>query len=195
MKSPSISCLTLYRPTSVSKPIPFTFDLGNLLAIDSNPLPAQLDENVLQSTARDAAQAIINQLLTTCEVISTTEGVLLHLPATTTALPRQKPVPTEKLPTKWELFAKKKGIKNKKQRNNMVYDEAQGEWVPRWGYRGKNKEVDDQWLVEVDENKERRTGVPDDPRGASRAERKERIKRNERRMRANEARSMKGSKS
>lgn len=68
----------------------------------------------------------------------------------------------------------------------MVYDEASGEWVPKWGYKGKNKDLDDQWLVEVDEKKERETGEAHDQRADNRRERKERIRRNERKQRANE---------
>lgn len=73
-----------------------------------------------------------------------------------------------------------------------MYDEEKGEWVPRWGYKGKNKSDQDEWLVEVNEKdwkKEEDAAVNGSSiRGMSRAERKERIKRNERKMRANERR-------
>ena len=175
----------------VNKPTPFTFDLGHLLANDPNPVPADADEETLAATARDAAQALINQLLSTCEIKSTSEGVHLVLPAPSTPMPREKPIPAAKEPTKWEKFAAKKGIKDKKRDGKMVYDEATGEWVPKWGYKGKNKEGDDQWLVEVDENKERETGEAHDQRAEGRRERKERVRRNERKQRANDARSRK----
>jgi regulator of ribosome biosynthesis len=108
------------------------------------------------------------------------------LPAPSTPLPREKPVPTEKAPTKWELFAKKKGIKAKPREGKMVYDEQSGEFVPKWGYKGKNKDGESEWLVEVDEKKERETGEVADQRTQSRTERKERARRNERKQRANE---------
>ncbi|KAF2280676.1 ribosomal biogenesis regulatory protein [Westerdykella ornata] len=186
--SPSVadSTATSRLPVTVNKPTPYTFDLGNLCAFDPNPLPRSPDEAALTAIARDAAQALINQLLTTCEAKSTSEGVHLVLPEPITALPREKPIPTEKPPTKWELFAKKKGIKDKKKEGKMVYDEASGEWVPKWGYKGKNKEGENDWLVEVDEKKERETGEAGDARRDSRAARKERVRRNERRQRANE---------
>jgi len=177
-------------PIAVNKPTPFTFDLGNLLANDPNPVEA-VDEEALAATARDAAQALINQLLSTCEVKSTTEGVHLVLPAPTTALPREKPIPKAKEQTKWERFAAKKGIKDKKRDGKLVYDEASGEWVPKWGYKGKNKELDNQWLVEVDEKKEAKTGEAHDLRAESRHDRKERVRRNERKQRANERNSRK----
>ncbi|EEH04404.1 conserved hypothetical protein [Histoplasma capsulatum G186AR] len=196
-------------PITVEKPTPYTFDLGHLLALDPNPLILSNDTSLnaaLTATARDGAQSLLNQLLTTCTITSTTrDGILLSLPPRTTLLPRFKPLPAPKQPTKWELFARKKGIGkyNKKlgsgggsaeaeRRKKLVYDEASGEWVPRWGYKGKNKGGENDWLVEVDEKvwkKEeglRREGKG--IRGEGRRERVERIKRNERRMRANERR-------
>ncbi|KAK5162575.1 hypothetical protein LTR04_003365 [Oleoguttula sp. CCFEE 6159] len=183
------SSTTQRLPTTVTKPTPYTFDLGNLLCNDPNPLlpTPQITESTLQSTARDAAQALLNQLLTTCPITSTTTGVTLTLPPPTTSLPREKPVPQPKAPTKWEQFAAKKGIKDAKRgEGKKVYDEASGEWVPKWGYKGKNKEGEGDWLVEVDDAKETRTGEAGDKRREGRAERKEGVRRNERRMRANE---------
>ncbi|KAF2649592.1 RRS1-domain-containing protein [Lophiostoma macrostomum CBS 122681] len=180
------SSVTARLPVTVEKPTPFTFDLGNLLASDPNPIAADPNESELAATARDAAQALINQLLSTCEVKSTSDGVHLMLPAPTTPLPREKPVPADKAPTKWELFAKKKGIKAKPREGNMVYDEQSGEFVPKWGYKGKNKDGENEWLVEVDEHKERETGEAGNKRTQGRAERKERVRRNERKQRANE---------
>ncbi|KAF9886053.1 Rhodanese- sulfurtransferase [Aspergillus nanangensis] len=192
-------------PITVSKPTPYTFDLGHLLANDPNPLEiSRSDVNgSLRSTARDGAQALLNQLLTTCPITSTQQGVLLTLPTPTTVLPRHKPLPTPKAPTKWELFARKKGIgkynnrpgaalADKERRKNLVYDEEKGEWVPRWGYKGKNKS-ENEWLVEVNEKdwkkEENAVAQGSSIRGLSRTERKDKIKRNERKMRSNERRS------
>lgn len=95
-----------------------------------------------------------------------------------------------------ELFAKKKGINTAKTNSTgkMVYDEASGEWVPKWGYKGKNKSGEDQWLVEIDDRKaaaavagKKGTGDIDtfDPRKLSRQERVDRVKKNERQMKKN----------
>jgi regulator of ribosome biosynthesis len=170
----------------VNRPTPYTFDLGHLLANDPNPIPRDSSEADFTSNARDAAQALINQLLTTCDVKSTTEGVHLLLPQPTTLLPREKPIPAEKAPTKWETFAKKKGIKDKQRDGKMVYNEESGEWVPKWGYKGKNKDGDSEWLVEVDKKKEDATGEIENKRADNRRERKERVRRNERKQRSNE---------
>jgi regulator of ribosome biosynthesis len=80
-------------PIIVNKPTPYTFDLGLLLAEDPNPLllttPANLEAD-LAATARDGAQALLNQLLSTCPIASTPNGVLLSLPEIGTRLPREK---------------------------------------------------------------------------------------------------------
>ncbi|KAK2755510.1 Rhodanese- sulfurtransferase [Arachnomyces sp. PD_36] len=199
------------RPITVSKPTPYTFDLGHLLANDPNPLPqtTPLTQNtILKTTARDGAQSLLNQLLTTCPITpsstsssaSTPTSLLLTLPPPTTHLPRHKPLPTPKPPTKWELFARKKGIgkfrsklgaDDTERRKKLVYDEASGEWVPRWGYKGKNKSGEDDWLVEVDMKKEREReaeGKEGGVRSLGRKERLEKVRRNERKQRANDRR-------
>jgi regulator of ribosome biosynthesis len=184
-------------PVTVTKPTPYTFDLGLLLANDPNPLQhtTNLEED-LSSTARDGAQALLNQLLSTCPIASTPSGVLLSLPAISTSLPREKPLPPPKTETTWQKFARKKGIKAKSKdsasRQKLVYDEATGEWVPKWGYKGANKAGEQDWIVEVDEKKERERKVGTSLRGDSRRERVERIKRQERKQRANERRSGNG---
>lgn len=111
----------------------------------------------------------------------------MSLPPPTTPLPREKPVPAEKEKTRWEKFAAKKGIKDKKKEGKLVFDEETGEWVPKWGYKGKNKEGEGDWIVEVDEEKEKQgKGEDGGVRSEGRRERKENIRRNERRQRANE---------
>ncbi|KAL7961432.1 ribosomal biogenesis regulatory protein [Trichoderma compactum] len=177
-------------PVVVEKPTPYTFDLGHLLAEDPNPVTldhSALDQS-LADLARDGAQSLINQLLTTCPLKSTTDGVLLTLPQPATRLPREKPVPQPKPPTKWERFAAKKGIKAKtrEQRKNLAYDEESGEWKRKWGYKGLNKKGEDDWLVEVDAKKEAERKEGTSVRGDGRRERKERIQRNERKMRKNQ---------
>lgn len=175
------------RPTvQVSKPTPYTFDLGSLLCNDSNPLPPSHTNTDIDAAARDCAQGLINQLLTTCAITSTPDGVSIALPDPNTPLPREKSIPAAKEPTKWELFAKKKGIQAKQREGKKVYNEATGEWENKYGYKGANKSGEDDWLVEVDEKKESATGEAGNVRKERRDERKERIKRQERRERANE---------
>ncbi|KAL1839533.1 hypothetical protein VTJ49DRAFT_1435 [Mycothermus thermophilus] len=185
-------------PVTVDKPTPYTFDLGLLLANDPNPVsvPQTSDratlESHLASVARDGAQVLINQLLTTCAISSTPQGVLLNLPPATTPLPREKPVPDTsnngKPETKWSAFAKRRGIKPKtrEQRRNLQYNEATGEWERKWGYKGANKAGQDDPIIEVKaKDEEKRMAEGRSVRGDKRREIRERVKRNERRMRRN----------
>lgn len=76
-------------------------------------------------------------------------------------------------------------------KKKLVYDDATGEWVPKWGYKGKNKQGEGDWLVEVDMKKEREreaAGKEGGVRGLPRKDRIERVKRNERKQRANDRR-------
>src|SRR3569833_2920795 len=129
----------------------------------------------------------INQTITTCPLTSTSGMVLMTLPAASTPLPREKPVPAAKPPTKWEQFAARRGIKPKtrEQRRNLQYNAETGEWERKWGYKGANKAEETQWLVEVDPQKEAQREAGTSLRGDGRRERKERVKRNERKMRQN----------
>jgi regulator of ribosome biosynthesis len=176
----------LLSPVAVNKPIPYTFDLGNLTCFDENIVPTQPTNEDIAAISRDCAQALINQLLTTCQIThNSADGTLITLPPATTSLPREKPLPTDKPETKWERFARKKGIKKNKD-GKMIYDEEKGDWVPKWGYKGKNKADEDQWIMEVDEKKEQELKDGETIRGSNRRERVENIKRNERKQRANE---------
>lgn len=87
----------------------------------------------------------------------------------------------------------KKGAKDGT--GKMLYDEAKGEWVPKWGYKGRNKEGEGEWIVEVDEKKEKEVvgrGDESGVRGEGRRERVERVRRNERKERANDRKGRKG---
>jgi regulator of ribosome biosynthesis len=187
-------------PVTVDKPTPYTFDLGLLLANDPNPVsipptsstttsnPSPLETH-LASVARDGAQVLINQLLTTCPITSHRDGVLLSLPPPQTPLPREKPIPTPKPETKWSAFAKRRGIKPKtrEQRRNLQYNESMGQFERKWGYKGANKAGQDDAIVEVSAKQhEAETKEGKSVRGEKRREIRERVKRNERRMRRNQ---------
>jgi regulator of ribosome biosynthesis len=61
---------------------------------------------------------------------------IAKMPAPSYRLPREKPVPVPKPPTKWETFAAAKGIQNRK-RSRMDFDEETGKEMPRYGYGSK----------------------------------------------------------
>ncbi len=74
----------------------------------------------------------------------------------------------------------------------MVFDEGKGEWVPKWGYKGRNKEGEGEWIVEVEEGREGGLEGGKTVRGEGRRERVEKVRRNERMQRANDRRGKKG---
>lgn len=196
--SPKTAAKPAKLPVTVDKPTPYHFDLGLLLANDPNPLSISSDtrEADLAAVARDGTQVLINQLLTTCPISATKEGVLLTLPPAQTALPREKPIPAPKAETKWSAFAKRRGIKSKtrEQRRNLAYDEATGEFGRKWGYKGANKAGQDEPIIEVPFNSrkelERKEGTS--IRGDRRREIREKIKKNEKQMRKNQGRNAEG---
>ncbi len=102
------------------------------------------------SIARDGAQALLAALFS-LPTTSSPDGPLAQLPPPTTQLPRAKPLPKPKPPTKWEQFAKAKGI-HKTRKDKKVWDEAKQEWVNRWGWKGANKDKEVQWITEVRAN-------------------------------------------
>ena len=77
-----------------------------------------------------------------------------------------------------------------------MYDEENGEWVKKWGYKGANKKEEGQWLVELDDEKVKKekedVGQGKNVRMEGRRERKEMIKRQERKQRNNDRRMRKG---
>ncbi|WFD33939.1 Rhodanese- sulfurtransferase [Malassezia cuniculi] len=135
--------------------VPLQPDVGLLACTDASALDMKQykkdREALLASRARNATQMLVNAIFQLPITRHPEVGPLATLPAFVTPLPREKPLPKPKPLTKWEKFARKKGIANKK-KERLVYDEATQQWVPRWGFGGKNKEIENQWLVEVPNN-------------------------------------------
>lgn len=75
--------------------------------------------------------------------------------------------------TKWESFAKAKGIKNKK-KSRLTYDEETGKDLPTWGYKSKQNDKMADWLIEIPD------GAPSDadPRTEARDQKKSRVAKN-----------------
>jgi regulator of ribosome biosynthesis len=119
----------------------FTYPIFIILPCSSNL------EEYLQFTARDGTQTLLATLFS-LPTLPSPDGPLAQLPPPTTHLPRAKPLPKPKPPTKWERFAAAKGIQHK-QRDRKVWDEEKQDWVNRWGRGGKNKEAEEQWITEV----------------------------------------------
>lgn len=198
----------------VDKPTPYTFSLGQLCTTDSNPLPPTREllsqslaarNETLKQIARDGAQSLLTNLLSSSEtrIQSTPDSLIMSLPPVADAdrTPRWKPLPKAKEPTKWEQFAKKKGIGKfggnlkggaalEDRRKNAVYNEETGQWEKKWGYKGKKADggVQDDWLVELDDKQLRKEKGLDQGtsiRNEGKREKMERMRRQERRERSN----------
>uniref|UniRef100_A0A667X9C3 Ribosome biogenesis regulatory protein n=1 Tax=Myripristis murdjan TaxID=586833 RepID=A0A667X9C3_9TELE len=114
------------KSIAVQKELDLEFDVGNLLACDKNRVDSrefkeQKKEEFLASLARDNTQLLINEIWKQpTERIE--EAIVAKLPDPATPLPREKPPPKPRPPTKWEEFAKLKGIQKKK-KTNLVWDD------------------------------------------------------------------------
>ncbi|CAL8312405.1 unnamed protein product [Merluccius merluccius] len=168
------------KSIAVVKELELEFDVGNLLAHDKNRVdarelrgPGPAREDFLRALARDNTQLLVNEIwkLPTERV---GEAVVVRLPDPVARLPREKPAPRPRPPTKWEEFAKLKGIKKKKNRDNLVWDEVAKEWKRRFGFK-RARDDTKEWLIEVPA-----TADPNEDQFAKRnAAKKERVARNE----------------
>lgn len=79
------------------------------------------------------------------------EAIVVQLPKQKFTLPRSKPVPKPKPLTKWQQFAKSKGIQKQK-KSKLSWDEQLQKWVPRYGFRRSAAEKEKQWVLEVPQN-------------------------------------------
>merc|ERR1712071_67993 len=108
----------------VDKPVDLEYDVGNLLAYDINDIDVnQLrteKESFLTNLARDNVQLLINRLFQ-LPTVRVDNEIFVTLPAPTTRLPRAKPVPKAKQLSKWEKYAKEKGIVKRK-KDNLEWD-------------------------------------------------------------------------
>ncbi|KAE8254625.1 hypothetical protein A4X13_0g3348 [Tilletia indica] len=150
--------------SSSSDRLPLELDAGLLLSVDPNPLDSDLvpssepststttalDEHLL-SRIQQATQVLFNAVFSLPVTRNPDHGPIVTLPPPLLGLPREKPMPKPKPLTKWEKFARTKGI-NKRRRDKMEYDDDQQEWVARWGYKGANKKEEEQWLHPVKAN-------------------------------------------
>ncbi|XP_053952997.1 ribosome biogenesis regulatory protein homolog [Anastrepha ludens] len=146
--------LEKYKPITVDKHLEVRLDIGSLLCTDPNDLDANElrnnKEQFLLDVTRDNTQLLINAIweLPTERV---DECIVAQLPEPTTILPRLRKVPGPKPLTKWEKFAKEKGIKKKK-KDKKKYDEILDKWVPTYGFKRADAEKEKEWVIEVPKN-------------------------------------------
>ena len=125
-------------------------DVGNLAAFDG-----RLGlEGTLQTRAEDGLQKLVRAIFS-LETEDTDDGKVVALPPPTTKLPREKPIPRPKEPTKWEKYMQKKGI-TKRKRDRLVWDEELNDFLPRYGKRSAKRLKNEEGIVEEEEVVERR---------------------------------------
>ncbi|ESP03800.1 hypothetical protein LOTGIDRAFT_110056 [Lottia gigantea] len=181
-----------YKTIFVEKDADVEIDEGNLLACDPNPIDVKLfksnKDDFINNLARDNTQLLFNQLwMLPVERVDNT--VLAKLPKAKTLIPREKRLPKPRPETKWEKFAKAKGIHKKKGKDKMAWDEQHKEFRPRYGYNRANDDTKD-WLIEMKSN----AADDEDPFEKRITERKERRAKNELQRLRNIARSQYGGK-
>jgi len=172
------------------------YDLYNLTAYDQQVIDtAAFSSNpgaFLLETARDNAQLLLNRVFSLPSEPALTvlgeNGRLATLPEPTTKLPRHKPVPKPKPPTRWELFAKAKGIQKVK-RSRMVYDEPTETYKPRHGYKRATKDGSADWAIPAKVNDDPTA----DPWASLQRKKAERVTKNKKQQSANQLAAASGS--
>ena len=137
------------KQVKVVKDIDVEFDIGNLMMTDPNELDTkrlkESSSEYIRSLTRDDTQLFVNQIWNLdIEKIDGSQVVTLAEPKT--RIPRARRIPKAKPLTKWEEFAKAKGIQKKK-KDKKVFDEVTKTWKPTYGYKRINSESDD-WVHE-----------------------------------------------
>ncbi|KAI9220744.1 ribosome biogenesis regulatory protein-domain-containing protein [Blastocladiella britannica] len=174
-----------HKPVTVERLAPPTLDLGHMAIFDGNAVTegktgADL-ESYLTSITRDSTQLLYNALFS-LPTTSNSDGVFVPLPMPDLICPREKPLPKAAATTKWQQFAKEKGIQKRKT-SRMEYDEATGEYRPRWGYGSAKNDAAADWLLPVPDNSD----PYEDQYAKRRDEKNERVEKNAKQQRRNAA--------
>lgn len=186
--------LSLLSPPSSTYDGLLELDVGNMTAFDPSPSGKQAEALVgdggktLLPLATAAAQALVAALWSLpassassanadggagAAPVAPVPGRVVDLPKPSTSLPRAKPPPQPRAPTRWEAFAARKGIDKKAKRSKLVFDEGEGEWRRRHGYK---RAGDDSDIPIVDAKPG--DGPGSDPFGEAALARKERVRKN-----------------
>lgn len=171
-------------PKLVSKADDLQYDLGNLTGFDLGSLDKDQyirnSEAYIKDLGRENAQLLFTQIWN-LPTSAANFGVLAQLPAPTHPIPREKPVPPSEKPlTKWEEYAKIKGIKGRK-KDRMEFDERLGLNRPRWGFKSKTEDME--WAMEANPD-----DPEEDPWTAKNEVKKEKLRKQQRSEGSNKAR-------
>ncbi|EME27260.1 ribosome biogenesis regulatory protein (RRS1) family protein [Galdieria sulphuraria] len=111
-------------------------DLGSLSCADVRPIFQEETKQELEERIRRSVEFLVHGLFTLPEQSSERKSQR-ELPEPFSVIPRAKPIPKEKPLTKWEQFAKIRGIRKRK-RDKFAWDEGRAEFRPIHGYRSIN---------------------------------------------------------
>ncbi|XP_039310867.1 ribosome biogenesis regulatory protein homolog [Solenopsis invicta] len=169
----------LSKSTKVHKDVELDFDLGTLLASDYNVLDEKAlkskPDSYLKTLTRDNVQLLINKIWE-LPVERVDEAIVATLPKPEYVLPRSRVIPKPKPLTKWQQFAKEKGIQTKKKgRSKLKWDEELKKWIPTYGYKRAKTQEQKEWLIEAKDN----DNLTDDPFTKIKTAKQERQSKNE----------------
>lgn len=126
----------------------------------SIPLPASMqfavvDEAYLLKKALDGCAQLVDALWQLPKEKSDV-GAMVRLPLhDDSRVPRALPAPEAKKETKWEKFARERGIPaHKEKRSRKVWDEATGSWMYRHGYQKANDDGKEWPIMEIKDNED-----------------------------------------
>lgn len=161
------------------KEIEVKIDEGTLLISDHNSLDLKKknenNEELIKTTTRDNVQLLINKLWT-LPTKCVEDVVVAELPKPNYVLPRSRKLPKPKSLTRWQQFAKEKGIRSKKKdRPKTKWDEQLQKWIPTFGFKNAQANKQKEWLIECGDD-----GTPrEDPRETIKTAKREKIAKNE----------------
>eukprot|EP00551_Chaetoceros_affinis_P004222 CAMPEP_0203662718 /NCGR_PEP_ID=MMETSP0090-20130426/589_1 /ASSEMBLY_ACC=CAM_ASM_001088 /TAXON_ID=426623 /ORGANISM="Chaetoceros affinis, Strain CCMP159" /LENGTH=512 /DNA_ID=CAMNT_0050525547 /DNA_START=34 /DNA_END=1572 /DNA_ORIENTATION=+ len=133
------------------------------------------DEYLLQKASEGCSQLLAG--LWKLETEKSDAGPMAILPKYCDIVtPRELPPPKQKAETRWEKFAKERGIAPKEKRSRKVWDEATQSWAYRTGYQKASSANDpDSWpIMEVKKN----DNPFEDPWQRARDAKKDRVEKN-----------------
>ncbi|KYM75755.1 Ribosome biogenesis regulatory protein like protein [Atta colombica] len=169
----------LSKSIKVHKNVELDIDLGTLLASDYNVFNTKAlkskPNSYLKDLTRDNVQLLINKIWE-LSVERVDEAIVAKLPKPNYTLPRSRVIPKPKPLTKWQQFAKEKGIRSKKKgRSKLKWDEELKKWIPTYGYKRVKAQEQKEWLIEAKGD----ASSTDDPFAKAKTAKQERQSKNE----------------
>lgn len=187
----TIDDVELTKPTELSASQAdalISVDLGHLMAFDPRPIDyielKKDADSFIKESCMLSTQLIVNKLFK-LPVDRVDDTLVVKLPKPVVTIPREKPLPKKKPPTKWEAYAALKGI-TKKKKTRKVWDDVAKEWRPVWGMN-KVGDKTKQWCLELSKNDDPNT----DQFAKRTSDKNERVAKNELQRLRNIARSTK----